>query len=586
MIKKCVCVFIILFNVFLINSQSKRLKIITELRIKGNYKKAIHKIDSFLVNKKYDLTDFEKAILYTEKGIIFKINNNYKKALENYDSLYFYAKKAKDKNLEASYWLEKYRTLSAIEDKKSFVALANYLQLAKETNNKHHLFLAYLSLTQVALKANNTQKASEYLKKVNLYYKPSKKKLLKESNLYYIAAKVYMNQKKYDSARIFISKSLKIRKQIKNKKGILQLNFYLGRIAIEQKKYSSAFNYLQKSYLGAKKINATKIKEGCYAHLFGLLTEEIVVKNNPLYKSLLAFFDVNSIDKAAFKAKNKIVGFKNVDAEKKVFENLHKIYKKLGKTEKSLFYQNKYYEIAIKQMEKNELNTSNFIDLEISLSEIKQQKADLKEQKLALEAKNKLIFNQIIILSFSLLVVILLSLIVRFRFKLKSKSERLQTITAERNLLQSVNEQVKLQRKVKENEQELKKSIRLILEKNNAIELLNKKLKTSKFEDSDRLAAELSEKKYLVLDNWSEFLVKFNQVHANFIKNLTNKKNNLSPTETKLSILVFLNLSSKEIASLLNISTTSVNQGKYRLKKKLALKKSEVLQIFLQKCAL
>ena len=75
------------------------------------------------------------------------------------------------------------------------------------------------------------------------------------------------------------------------------------------------------------------------------------------------------------------------------------------------------------------------------------------------------------------------------------------------------------------------------------------------------------------LDNdWEQFAVHFDLVHANFLSNLKEKYLNLSPNDLKLCAYLKLNLSSKEIAQLLNITSRAVEVGRYRLRKKLNLK--------------
>ena len=74
------------------------------------------------------------------------------------------------------------------------------------------------------------------------------------------------------------------------------------------------------------------------------------------------------------------------------------------------------------------------------------------------------------------------------------------------------------------------------------------------------------------LDNdWDQFAVHFDQVHANFLSNLKVKYPNLSPSDLKLCAYFKLNLSSKEIAQLLNITSRAVEVSRYRLRKKLNL---------------
>lgn len=72
-------------------------------------------------------------------------------------------------------------------------------------------------------------------------------------------------------------------------------------------------------------------------------------------------------------------------------------------------------------------------------------------------------------------------------------------------------------------------------------------------------------------DDWNRFALYFDQVHNNFLSNLKNKYPQLSPTDLKLCAYLRLNLSSKEIAQLLNISLKGVEVSRYRLRKKLNL---------------
>ena len=72
-------------------------------------------------------------------------------------------------------------------------------------------------------------------------------------------------------------------------------------------------------------------------------------------------------------------------------------------------------------------------------------------------------------------------------------------------------------------------------------------------------------------DYWSEFMLKFTQVHPNFNTNLKAKYPVLSSKDISFCSLIKLNLSNKEIANLLQVSHESVITKKYLLKKKLSL---------------
>lgn len=71
--------------------------------------------------------------------------------------------------------------------------------------------------------------------------------------------------------------------------------------------------------------------------------------------------------------------------------------------------------------------------------------------------------------------------------------------------------------------------------------------------------------------NWERFETHFDQVHANFFKNLRAKHPELTPKDQKLCAYLRMNLATKEIAPLLNISVRGVEISRYRLRKKLNL---------------
>lgn len=83
-------------------------------------------------------------------------------------------------------------------------------------------------------------------------------------------------------------------------------------------------------------------------------------------------------------------------------------------------------------------------------------------------------------------------------------------------------------------------------------------------------------------DDWLTFELHFRNAHADFFDKLREKHANLSSNDIKLSAYLKLNLSSKEIASLMNISIKSVEQGRWRLRKKLDLPKDASLTNYIQ----
>ncbi|PZR23007.1 MAG: LuxR family transcriptional regulator [Flavobacterium psychrophilum] len=72
-------------------------------------------------------------------------------------------------------------------------------------------------------------------------------------------------------------------------------------------------------------------------------------------------------------------------------------------------------------------------------------------------------------------------------------------------------------------------------------------------------------------DTWDMFKEAFNNADKDFLKKVKNAHPSLTPNDLRLCAYLRLNLSSKEIAPLLNISVRSVEIKRYRLRKKMEL---------------
>ncbi|WP_291118344.1 helix-turn-helix transcriptional regulator, partial [Flavobacterium sp. UBA6135] len=80
---------------------------------------------------------------------------------------------------------------------------------------------------------------------------------------------------------------------------------------------------------------------------------------------------------------------------------------------------------------------------------------------------------------------------------------------------------------------------------------------------------------------WENFEKNILQSHEDFVHRLTNKYPNITSKDIKLCIYLKMNLSSKEIAPLMNISYRGVELHRYRLRKKLELHSDDNLSNFM-----
>ncbi|MCC8142473.1 MAG: hypothetical protein LUD02_03255 [Tannerellaceae bacterium] len=82
-------------------------------------------------------------------------------------------------------------------------------------------------------------------------------------------------------------------------------------------------------------------------------------------------------------------------------------------------------------------------------------------------------------------------------------------------------------------------------------------------------------------DALKQFEEQFDLVHNNFIKKLSEKHPTLSVSERKMCAYIKMNLSSKEVAPLMNLSVRGVETLRYRLRKKIGLEREDSLTEYL-----
>lgn len=86
-------------------------------------------------------------------------------------------------------------------------------------------------------------------------------------------------------------------------------------------------------------------------------------------------------------------------------------------------------------------------------------------------------------------------------------------------------------------------------------------------------------------DFWERFTAYFNELNHAFMRNLTTAHPDLSPNDLKICSLMMINLNTKEMASILNITVKGVEKSRYRLKKKLGLSTEDDLLMYVKSFA-
>ncbi len=215
-----------------------------------------------------------------------------------------------------------------------------------------------------------------------------------------------------------------------------------------------------------------------------------------------------------------------------------------------------------------------------------QWKRSSEETRINLLVENPWYLSQASIIVYLLLMIVLfLSTRYLLLRRIRAREQRIKN-SKEQELVRLRNE--KLNADLSFKSQELANSTMSIIKKNEFLMELKEILKAQK----DDLGTRYPEKYYSriirkidnnisSIDDWNVFEIHFEKAHEKFLQKLTSKYPHLSHSDLRLCAYLRMNLSSKEIAPLLRISYRGVENHRYRLRKKLLLKKDVNLTDFI-----
>lgn len=152
-----------------------------------------------------------------------------------------------------------------------------------------------------------------------------------------------------------------------------------------------------------------------------------------------------------------------------------------------------------------------------------------------------------------------------------------EQLESEQLIMQMKNE--KLNQDIESKNRELAISTMSIIKKNKVLNKIKKEIK-----NADNIAAiKLIDNNINDNKDWSFFEKAFNNADKDFFGKIKTEHPDLTPNDLRFCAYLRLNLSSKEMAPLLNISTKSVETKRYRLRKKLGLDHDDSLVNYMLK---
>ncbi|WP_405606048.1 hypothetical protein [Polaribacter sp. Asnod1-A03] len=435
-----------------------------------------------------------------------------------------------------------------------------------------------------AIKYRTVNNDEEFLKYANLAVQVAEKchdNTIKSVSNNLLGIFYHIN-KNFSLSIKYYKKAISYGEKNTDKSFIIDIYINLCKLYVENKNWYEVIDYAKKGIILSEKDDVKKVRLRSF---YTLLAE--------------SYMNIGQYDLAVFNLSQGIKIIKESKANNflidstKSYREIYLIFAELSKKQNKLNLAYKYMKasdsLSVLVNQENRDKISKFLEAENDL-----------ENKL-LVSKQKVIFNHRIILIGCVLFLLISFFLI---YKSKKFSDRLKTLLKEKEelntkLLNNYDELEEIYQKLKLKKVEIEGLLKF-----NEQTLLTKTLKISNYKDAvnnviKKINYLIEDKKsipsnkmhsvnrslQLIIseeDIWEDFKIQFEKNRPNFFKKLLKIVPDLSVVNQKHCAYVAINLRSKEVANILNLSTRSVETTRYRIKKKLKIEK-ESLQEFLNK---
>lgn len=370
-------------------------------------------------------------------------------------------------------------------------------------------------------------------------------------------ALAYHRRGQYDSAFVYYRKALEVEKKINNLlwKGIISGN--MAQIYFAQENYTAALPLFDLDY------NISKEKE-IYDNAANSL-QWAAKTNLALGDRVIAFKQVRE----AFGLLQKLP---SPNYLQNAYNTASEIFKSMGNNDSAYYYAGKYTKLH-DSLERTIYQSS----ISISKLRLNEEKNRYGIGKLQRENEEMVQQRNFIIAGILFLAVIALLLINRQRIKVKYQQE----LTRQENL-RIQQENLRIQQEMESATVQLKMFTENIIEKTNLVEKLEQQLNIKTMsKEEQQLISQLSQQTILTEEDWNKFKFLFEKIFPLFFQRLKNAATDITVAEQRMAALTRLQLTTRQMASMLGISVDSVHKTRQRLRKRFNLGADECLEEYI-----
>ncbi|WP_165780069.1 tetratricopeptide repeat protein [Hanstruepera neustonica] len=547
------------------------------------------------------LTLSKKTELKTAIGDFYRNHAYYYRFLPNIDSSRYYYQQAVDVMQQAkpgkrTCWnYEEYATLEILQGnfEKGLMLLDSSIAVAKRLKNGLLIASAVGRKTTTYIDMGKFDLATQYglesLKILDTLKEPS---LKGEGITLGHLGRIEMLRGNSNEAKAYFLKSLEKFEEINNTEWLSITYNEIGNLEIENENYDLALENYQKALTYSKELNRPDMEimnlaniamtysdKGDYKKALKSMQESVFIsntiqsKNNMIvgYNMLGEIYRNDKQYGNSIESYNNAVSLADSISALKLLEEAYQgrslSYEKDNNFKQALLDQRNYQTIhdSIFNLD----STKEIEELKVKYETEKKENELLKKENdiVVLEAQKKKDDSFRLILIIALISAILIGLMTAYSLRQKIKRNRA--------------EKEKLDNELSFKKKELTSHALHLAKKNEVLQEIKAKAKELKSSNSSGGYQQLIQTINFDLkddNNWENFKKYFEEVHKDFNNNVKKKYPEVTANELRLMALLKMNLSSKEIANILNISSEGIKKARYRLRKKLDLSSDDSLQ--------
>ncbi|MCD4697174.1 MAG: tetratricopeptide repeat protein [Bacteroidales bacterium] len=433
----------------------------------------------------------------------------------------------------------------------------------------------------------------------------------------------------YDKALEYLHQSLELREKIQDSVGIADCFINIGMVHDESYEFELALEYYEKALEFFEKISDQDGLAVCYNNIAGiyyfkgdldkvleyaLLSLDIRREMNNKRDLSFNLIHIGMVYSAQEKFEDAILFIeeglemaKEVGARPQIklgYEGLANVYSSIGDHKQAYDYL--MFFININDSIFKEKSARAIAEMQTKYeTEKKEQENEILKRDVKIQSNFKK--NLLILAAF--LIVLLISLFSLFRLKSTSLKQNKKLLVQEKEINKLETGRNKAEKKLLEDRifaekqlnrlqkekyeaelmhknQELANSALCIVNKNEVLSEIKEIVRSNFFrtEENNNFSEliRLINNNIDIDQNWKIFKLKFDDVHPGFFERLKEKYPNLSDVYIKLCAYIRIDLTSNEIARLINVTIAAVKKSRQRLRKKFDLDPEASLPEFIQ----